>query len=143
MKAFLHDVAERIKNMRRGRTSTEYEIVWDPKGVRVQWLTVESKQGSVWFLWNSVSAIETFKRDFFSIDCICLAFETSEGWIEINEDMKGWHEFLRVVENRYAGFPELPSWYRKVMLPPFKANHTRLWGAPSATQNQPMKPTPQ
>src|SRR5580658_3725667 len=100
MKKFLHNVAERIKRMRQGRTKTQYRVVWDQENVRVEWLTLENDSGSISFSWDKVLTVETFKRDLFSVDCICLAFETPNGWIEVNEDMKGWRDFLSEVETR-------------------------------------------
>jgi hypothetical protein len=127
MKKFLHDVVERIKSRREGRTRTQYKLVWDKKLVRVEWLTMENDTGSVSFSWDTVLAVDTFKRDFFMVDCICLAFETPDGWIEVNEDMEGWGEFLTAVESRLDGFPSQHGWLRKVMVPAFEANHARLW----------------
>jgi hypothetical protein len=63
---------------------------------------MENSTGSVSFAWDTVAAVDTFKRDLFSVDCICLAFETTEGWIEVNEDMQGWGDFLAMVESSLA-----------------------------------------
>jgi hypothetical protein len=126
MKKFLHNVVERIKSRREGRTDTQYQIVWNAEGVHVDWLTVENTRGSVAFSWDSVRTVDTFKRDLFMVDCICLAFQTTDGWIEINEDMRGWRDFLAAVESSLPGFPLLSDWYGKVMLPPFEANHATL-----------------
>ena len=127
MKKFLHNVAERFKSMRQRRAGTEYEVVWDESDVRVQWLTMENETGSVSFPWESVSAVDTFKRDLLTVDCICLAFETPEGWIEVNEEMKGWGGFLEAVESSLRGFPSQEKWWRRVMIPAFETNHSRLW----------------
>ena len=127
MEKFLHNVAERIKSRREGRTSTEYRLSWDERNVNVEWLTLENETGSLTFSWDSVLAVDTFKRDFFTVDCICLAFETKDGWIEVNEDMKGWGDFLPAVASRLTGFPEQGKWWREVMLPPFATKHARLW----------------
>jgi len=127
MKRFLHNVAERLKSMRDGRHSTVYELSWDQSGVDVRWLTLENETGSVSFPWSDVSTVDTFKRDYFTVDCICLAFETPDGWIEVNEDMKGWGAFLDAVEVRLPGFPPQEKWWRKVMLPAFETNQATLW----------------
>jgi hypothetical protein len=127
MKKFLHDVAERIKSMREGRASTEYRISWDEKTVRVEWLTLENDTGSLSFSWDSVLAVDTFKRDFLTADCICLAFETNDGWIEVNEDMKGWSNFIPALESCLPGFPPQKIWLHDVALPAFATKHARLW----------------
>lgn len=127
MKKFLHNVAERIKSRCEGRTNTQYEILWDHDSVQVKWLTMENDAGSVSFRWELVLAVDTFKRDYFAVDCICLAFQVPEGWIEVNEDMKGWPNFLAAVESHLSGFPTQETWWRKVMTPAFETNHARLW----------------
>ena len=105
MKRFLHNVVERIKSLRDGRHDTVYELSWDDSAVGLHWRTMENETGSISFQWSSVSAVDTYKRDYFQVDCICLAFETPTGWIEVNEDMKGWGEFLKAVESSLDGFP--------------------------------------
>jgi len=121
--------------MRQGRSETQYEIVWDDRDVQVQWLTMENETGSASFPWDSVSAVDTFKRDCFAVDCICLAFETPKGWIEVNEDMKGWGGFLDALESSLPGFPPQKKWWRRVMLPAFETNHSRLWTRKQREQN--------
>ena len=127
-------------------------IVCDGSEVCVSWLAMENTKGSVFFSWDTVGAVDTFgslsfpwdtvgaddtfKRDLFSGDCICLAFETAEGWIEVNEDMTGWRDFLAMVEFSLPEFPALESWYGKVMLPPFETNHARLWERTPGAQNR-------
>ncbi len=91
---------------------------------------MENETGCIAFLWNSVLAVETFKRDQFTVDCICLAFETKDGWIEVNEDMKGWGDFLSAVESHLAGFPPQANWFLNTMFPAFATNHARLWNKP-------------
>jgi hypothetical protein len=120
-------MAEHIKGRCQGRTETQYEIKWNQQEVKMEWLTMEHETGSLSFFWDSVLAVDTFKRDFFSVDCICLAFQTPDGWIEVNEQMKGWGEFLAMVESRLAGFPPFKIWWFEVMLPAFQTNHARLW----------------
>jgi len=127
MKTFLHNVAERFKSMRDGRRETVYEVSWDQFGAEVRWLTATNEIGAVTFPWNSVSVVDTFKRDCFIFDCICLSFETPDGWVEVNEDMKGWGEFLDAVELSLSGFPPQKDWWSKVVIPAFETNHLRLW----------------
>lgn len=127
MKNFIHNVIQRSKSRSEGQCETVYELSWDNREVNIQWLTMEKETGSTSFFWESVSAVDTFKRDLFSIDCICLSFETPEGWIEVNEDMKNWGEFLDAAERFLPNFPSQEKWWNKVMVPAFKTNHSRLW----------------
>jgi hypothetical protein len=127
MKKFLHDIAERIKSMRQGRTRTQYRIVWEKEVARIDWLAMENSRGSVQFSWDEVLAVDAFKRDYFAVDCICLAFQTPDGWIETNEEMNGWSDFLSFTESRLPGFPPREVWWRNVAFPAFAPNHSRLW----------------
>ncbi|HTJ00630.1 MAG TPA: hypothetical protein VL527_17240 [Dongiaceae bacterium] len=127
MKKFLHNVVERIKSRREGRSTTEYQITWDEKNVRVDWLTLENNPGSMTFSWDSVLAVDTFKRDLFAVDCICLALETPAGWCEVNEEMKGWDDFVTALGSHLSGFPPRKKWWGEVLQPPFAAKHARLW----------------
>jgi hypothetical protein len=124
---FLHNAAERIRSRRQGRTGTGWQIVWNDAAVQVKWLTLENDAGSVSFSWDSVLAVDTFKRDLFAVDCFYLAFQLPGGWMEVNEEMKGWADFLTTVGSRLPGFPPLESWLWKVSDPAFKSNRTRLW----------------
>jgi hypothetical protein len=134
MRKHLHNIVERYKSMREGRRGTQYEIVWNEREVAVKWLTMENETGSVSFLWDSVSAVDTFKRDQLTVDCICMAFQTDDGWIEVNEDMKDWDSFLKAVELRFPGFPPQKAWWGEVILPPFETKHSRLWTRKTAEQ---------
>jgi hypothetical protein len=127
MKRFLHNIVERIKSRCDGRRQTVYDLSWDQSGVELRWLTIENERGSVSFLWESVSAVDTFKLDLWSFDCICLSFKTPDGWIEVNEHMKGWDDFLDVAESSLPGFPPHEKWWKKVAFPPFETNQSTLW----------------
>ena len=126
MKRFLHNVAEFFKSLGND-VERPYEIVWDQESVCVKWINGRNETGSVSFLWKDVSTADTFKRDYLTVDCICLAFETPNGWIEVNEDMKGWCEFIDAAESKLQGFPPREKWWQKVMIPAFETNHATLW----------------
>ncbi|MBA4388876.1 MAG: hypothetical protein C0404_12910 [Verrucomicrobia bacterium] len=127
MKRFLHDVRERVKSMMQGRHNTVYSLETDDIGVRIKSLTMENEAGEVTFRWDAVTAVKTYKLDLFSVDCICLAFETSDGWIEVNEDMKPFGPFLEALERHLPGFPPQKDWWQQVMLPAFAPNERELW----------------
>jgi len=76
--------------------------------------------------WQDVRMIRAFKRDFWSYDIICLAFEVGDDeWIEIWERMVG---FLIVCEKMKAVFAGVPdNWYLDIMLPPSALNVRVLW----------------
>ncbi|MBM3860037.1 MAG: hypothetical protein FJ395_10345 [Verrucomicrobia bacterium] len=127
MNAFLHNIRERIKSRLEGRTRTVYEVSTDDTGVRIKWLTIENTTGEAGFRWDAVTTVRAFKRDYFPVDCICLAFETPNGWFEVNEDMKPFGPFLDAVERYLPGFPPQKDWWRQVMHPAFAPNERELW----------------
>jgi hypothetical protein len=140
MKRFLHNVRERIESRRQGRTETVYEIVTDDAVCRVKWLTTENEAGECSFRWDAVISVKTFKRDQFTTDCICLAFETPDGWFEVNEDMKPFGPFLEAVERGLPGFPRQEEWRMRVMNPAFAPNERELWRRNKTEQNQHVQP---
>ncbi len=127
MNRFLHNVQEQVKSRWQGRTATRYEIRTDAVGVHVQWLTLANETGELAFRWDAVQSVRTFKRDCFSVDCICLAFETPEGWIEVTEEMNAFGSFTEAVERNLPGFPPQPDWWPQVMFPAFATNERELW----------------
>lgn len=95
MTKFLHNVIQRIRSRREGRTRTTYDLRFDDVGLTVRRLTMENETGEESFRWDDVAAAKVFKRDLFSVDCICLAFQKTDGtWFEINEECKGWRDLL-------------------------------------------------
>ena len=126
MKKFLHNVAEFFKGLKRP-SGRPYDVVWDVESVRVSWIKGGNKIESGSFSWSDVSAVDTYKWDLWGFDCICLAFETPDGCIEVGEDMKGWDKFLDAVETALPSFPDQEKWWKKVAFPAFEENHTRLW----------------
>lgn len=127
MKKFLHNIVERTKSMLAGRRGTVYQLSWDQSEVTLNWLSMENETGSVSFRWDSVLTVHTFKRDHYIYDCICLEFETPEGWIEIDEEMGGWDEFLDAVELMLPNFPPHSKWWHQVAVTAFETNHSKLW----------------
>jgi hypothetical protein len=127
VKKYLHNVAERNKSMREGRSGTEYEIICNDDQVRLNWLTLENKRGTDSFLWDSVLAINAYQEDLFAVDQICIELESKDHYFTLYENMKGWKEFLRVVEAKFPGFPSQDDWITTNMKPAFARNFTRLW----------------
>jgi len=127
MRQFLHNAVERLKSAREGRTGIRYDITTTADGVQLRWLTPENETGGLTFRWAAVSAVDTYKRDCLIVDCICVAVETPDGGVELNEDMNGWEAFIDTVETHLPGFPARNQWWQKVAIPAFEANHRRLW----------------
>ena len=111
-----------------GRTETTYQLAFDDSGLRAWWLTVENTTGEASIRWADVRAVKVFKRDWFSIDCICMAFQTADGrWLEIREDFNGWSDLLPELPRFLNGCAPHTEWVEKVSLPPFKPNETEIF----------------
>lgn len=106
-------------------------------GADSQGFTLIDKMGSTTiatFRWDEVRAIQTYKRDHFAYDVICLGFQRGDGsWVEIWESSDGFLHVGEVLRQVHPGIPE--RWYSDVMLPTFAAKDTLLyrqgpeWGA--------------
>lgn len=86
------------------------------------------QRNEVWrFRWEEVTRIETYKRDIFSMDLICLDFfvESRQLTFKTHEDMKG---FPALRERIHARFPCIrEGWWQKVAFPAFASNHQVLY----------------
>jgi hypothetical protein len=70
--------------------------------------------------WLDVNRVVAFKRDFFTIDCICLQLDI---WLrpdplEISEDISGFREFMDAMAAHLPGFAK--DWWSKTAFPPFE-----------------------
>ena len=72
--------------------------------------------------WSEVAKVSAYKRDLFTVDQICLLFETARGPLEVNDDMMGWTELLEALPDRLPGFPPVSSWFSGVAYPAFVEN---------------------
>ena len=82
----------------------------------------------VWrFSWNSVTKIETYKRDMFTTDLICLDFfiESKNLTYPTNEEMQG---FVKLRDQLSSHFPSIgKDWLRQVTFPAFVLNRKVLY----------------
>ena len=76
--------------------------------------------------WSDVRAIRTYKRDLWTTDMICLAFQLPNRlWMEINEEAEG---FRAITTQMEATFPTMSGeWFGIVMKPAFAPNDTLLY----------------
>jgi hypothetical protein len=89
--------------------------------------TSRSKQPNVSLSWGEVDTILAYKRDLMYVDLICLAFGTSEGAIEVHEEMQGWSQLVEQLPLRLAGMPPLSDWWERVAMPPFALSAATLY----------------
>jgi hypothetical protein len=76
--------------------------------------------------WSSVVRVRTYKLDFETIDCVCLAFELDGSPpVEVTEESNGFNDFMDAMLER---FPAIDAdWYATVMTPAFERNETILF----------------
>jgi len=76
--------------------------------------------------WATISSINAFQVDLFTLDMICVEFYQDDGSrIEINEHMEGYQAIMELVRSKFKGFDA--DWYEKVAFPPLKPNFRELW----------------
>jgi len=89
--------------------------------------TSRLRQPNVSLSWGEVDTVLAYKRDLCAVDLICLAFGTSEGAIEVHEEMQGWSQLVEQLPSRLAGMPPLSDWWERVAKPPFALSPTTLY----------------
>jgi hypothetical protein len=77
--------------------------------------------------WTKIEKIAAFKRDCYTVDLICIAFETSDFVHEINEEMVSWPAFVKEIATYLPGCLKAEEWYEAVMLLAFETNLTVLY----------------
>ncbi len=79
------------------------------------------------FQWADVSKVETYKRDLFSVDMICLEFAVDADQLVYitHDEMDGFNE-LSCRLTQY--FPSIaPNWWNEVAFPAFATKHRILY----------------
>ncbi len=77
--------------------------------------------------WNAVKTVVAYKRDVYATDLICVGFTTSDGTVEINEEMQGWSQLIEKLPTLLPGTPPLVDWWERVAKPPFASCVTKLF----------------
>jgi hypothetical protein len=78
---------------------------------------------------SRIQCLTAFKRDLFTVDCICLLFALNdETGIDWDEDRKGWPDLLEVFPNYLPGCKPLSVWIFDVASPGFATNPTEIYG---------------
>jgi hypothetical protein len=120
-----------LRDIKEGKPSKprnyDFEIVFDSQKVSVCSLKNESANPCS-ISWNKTNRVTAFKRDLFSVDCICLLFETTDGMtFEVNEDMKGWLKLLEAMPTHLSGSKPFADWIFDVASPAFAPNPTEIF----------------
>jgi hypothetical protein len=112
-----------------------YSITFD--SVRIAITDLRSKKTKTIALeWAEVSQAIAFKRDFFSVDCLCLSFRRTDGTgIEVNEEMAGWNRLVGLLPEVLPGCEPHLKWFSAIVFPAFAANPTEIYSRTAAVEN--------
>jgi hypothetical protein len=80
--------------------------------------------------WLSVRTVTAFKMDLITTDCVCLAFEFSDGSIiQAHEEMKGWLDLCEALPIYLPGTLLWEKWFMNIRTPAFAPCVTLLYQA--------------
>ena len=86
---------------------------------------------SAWTLrWEEVTRIDTYKRDLFTVDMICLDFTMAgrQMYCQTHDEMEG---FDVLCQQLGGTFPSIaPDWWMQVAFPAFATQHRVLYEVP-------------
>lgn len=78
--------------------------------------------------WGDIVCVVAFKRDWLTVDCICLAFATADGMTtEVNEEMEGWEALTDALPNYLPGSKNWNECFSQVAFPAFATNETLIF----------------
>jgi hypothetical protein len=104
-----------------------HAIAFDSQGFNVTDLRSRKKE-PVAKSWSGICLVTAFKRDLFTVDCICLHFADADGTVvELNEEMAGWNRLVDALPTLLPGCKPQSEWYFAVAFPAFTANPTQIY----------------
>jgi hypothetical protein len=78
--------------------------------------------------WNDIVRVVAFKRDWLTVDCICLAIATTDGTTtEVNEEMEGWEALTGALPKHLAGSKDWTECFSQVAFPAFATKETVIF----------------
>jgi hypothetical protein len=102
-------------------------ITFDSVGFRWtqrKWRTEQS----VVIRWDEIQTVTVFKRDLFTLDCICLFAARHDGsGIELDEELYGWQEFVEAMPTYLRGCMKWEDWFLAIWSPAFATNTTQIF----------------
>ncbi len=102
-------------------------ITFDSVGFKCtqrKWRTEQS----VVIRWDEIQTVTVFKRDLFTVDCICLfAARNDDSGIELDEEMCGWQEFVDAMPTYLRGCMKWEDWFLALAFPAFATNTTQIY----------------
>jgi hypothetical protein len=78
--------------------------------------------------WSEIVRVVAFKRDWLTVDCICLALATLDGMTtEVNEEMEGWEALTDALPKHLPGSKDWSACFSQVAFPAFATNETVIF----------------
>lgn len=117
------------------RTNHDHEIIVIPDGFTITTLNAPVRE-IVTVSWDAVTDATAYKRDLWSTDQVCIAFNLLDGTVtEAHEEMKGWLDLCSAMPECLPGAPRWEEWFMNITTPAFEANMTPLFhrSPPSVT----------
>ena len=109
------------------KKSFDHEIKFDANTFTVINLK-ELSAADLSMKWSEVCKAVAFKRDLFSVDLICLfLYRSDNSGLELDEEMKGWCEFIEAMPTYLQNCKLFEDWFSKVAFPAFAANPTEIY----------------
>ncbi len=109
------------------RTDFDHEIALLSEGFTIIALKSPSAE-IVTVRWDTVVDATAYKRDLWSTDQVCIAFELSDGtFVEAHEEMKGWSDLCSAMPEHLPGAPRWEQWFMNITTPAFEPNITPLF----------------
>jgi hypothetical protein len=141
-KSYCQRLHERQKSYYAGRRGTSYTIFHNANSMKLSWLSMENERGELVVSWQDVVGIETFKRDLYAVDLICLAFIRKDSKsLELNEEMDGWKSLVDKLPEYFPGCQKFEEWFEVVAFPAFEPNLATIYrrGEEKAVADSPIE----
>ncbi len=78
---------------------------------------------------SEIESVKVFKRDLITEDLICMEFTTENSKCELNEEMKGWNDFVSTLPNVLPNCDIVDNWFPKVTETPFETNEVEIYSS--------------
>lgn len=131
----MEEARARVERLRReeadgvspSATDYHYAIFFDSNGFTITDLRSQ-KHETVAMSWSDVCQATAFKRDLFTIDCVCLHLSSADGaGVEVDEDMAGWKRLMNGLPMHLPGSKPYSEWFPAVAYPAFVPNTTEIY----------------
>ena len=78
---------------------------------------------------SEIESIKVYKRDLVTEDLICMEFTTENSSYELNEEMKGWDDFVKALPDVLKNCDLVEKWFPKVTQTPFEADEIEIYSS--------------